>query len=53
MLHCETYNENYQPAAGLGALRAADINASLTLAAPPQWGGPGVAGSVGLEKGRR
>lgn len=53
VLHCETYNKNYQQTAGGGALRVADINASLTLTFPPQWGDPGVAGCVILEKGHR
>lgn len=53
VLHCGTYNENYQQAAGVGAERAADINASLTPAVPPQWGDPGVAFSASLEKGHR
>lgn len=41
-------NKNYQQAACVGALRAADMNASLALAAPPQWGDSGVASSVSL-----
>lgn len=47
-MHCDTNNKNYQHAACVGALRAADINASLTLAAPPQWRDSGVAGSLNL-----
>lgn len=47
-MYCETYTKNYQQAARVGALRAADINASLAPAAPPQRGDSGVAASLSL-----